>query len=103
MVASDLDAFARVLDDGRCGVMFRVADSAALESAVVAVLDDDQRRMRLVEAGRRRALAYDWRSVAGDLLDVYASVTSGHSGVREDLRGQIVGRLSRRRDPGDVN
>ncbi|MFZ8910242.1 MAG: glycosyltransferase family 4 protein [Candidatus Nanopelagicales bacterium] len=103
VVASDLDAFARVLDDGRCGVMFSVADSAALQSAVVAVLEDDERRARLVEAGRRRALAYDWRSVAGDLLDVYASVTSGHSGVREDLRGQIVGRLSRRRDPGDVN
>lgn len=100
VVASDLDAFARVLDGGRCGVTFPVGDAAALAAAVVDLLGDEARRTRLVEAGRRRAAAYDWKAVAGDLLDVYASVTAGQSGVREDLRGQIVGRLARRRAPG---
>ena len=100
VVASDLDAFARVLDDGRCGVLFPVGDPNALEHAVSALIEDDDRRARLVDAGRRRVMAYDWRTVAGDLLDVYASVTAGHQGVREDLRGQIVGRLARRRNAG---
>ena len=100
VVASDLDAFARVLDDGRCGVLFPVGDPNALEYAVSALIEDDDRRARLVDAGRRRVMAYDWRTVAGDLLDVYASVTAGHQGVREDLRGQIVGRLARRRNAG---
>jgi phosphatidylinositol alpha-mannosyltransferase len=100
VVASDLDAFARVLDGGRCGVMFPVEDSDALASAVITLLDDAGERARLAQAGRRRATAYDWHTVAGDLLDVYASVIAGQSGVREDLRGQIVGRLARRRPEG---
>ena len=100
VVASDLDAFARVLDDGRCGVLFPVGDAGALSRAVSDLLYDDERRARLTAAGRRRATAYDWRSVASDLLDVYASVTAGQQGVREDLRGQIVGRLARRRGGG---
>ena len=78
-------------------MLFPVEDAQALERAVSDLLEDGDRRARLVESGRRRATAYDWRSVAGDLLDVYASVTAGQQGVREDLRGQIVGRLARRR------
>ncbi|MFM1965883.1 MAG: hypothetical protein RL134_1608 [Actinomycetota bacterium] len=97
VIASDLDAFARVLDGGRCGVLFPVGDSEALASAVVNLLADDIERARLVSAGASRVVAYDWRTVAGDLLDVYASVTAGQRGVQEDLRGQIVGRLARRR------
>lgn len=97
VVASDLDAFARVLDEGRCGQLFPVGDSMALESAVVGLLRDPEERIRLEAAGRQRVVAYDWRTVASDLIDVYASVTAGQSGVREDLRGQIVGRLAGRR------
>jgi phosphatidylinositol alpha-mannosyltransferase len=99
VVATDLDAFARVLDGGRCGVLFPVGDADSLGRAVVDLLDDPEERRALVEAGRRRAKAYDWLTVAGDLLDVYESVTAGQNGVREDLRGQIVGRLARRRTP----
>ena len=97
VIASDLDAFARVLDGGRCGALFPVGDSAALADTVVTLLEDEDARARLVEAGSRRAEAYDWRTVGVDLIDVYASVTAGQSAVREDLRGQIVGRLARRR------
>lgn len=100
VVASDLDAFARVLDGGRCGMMFPMGDSEALAASVNALLDDASAREHLAEAGRRRATAYDWTTVAGDLLDVYASVTAGQRGVHEDLRGQIVGRLARRRPEG---
>jgi len=98
VVASDLDAFARVLDEGRCGALFPVGDSAALEATVVDLVGNDEERRRLAAAGTRRVAAYDWRRVAADLIDVYASVTAGQSRVREDLRGQIVGRLARRRN-----
>jgi phosphatidylinositol alpha-mannosyltransferase len=97
VIASDLDAFARVLDGGRCGALFPVGDSAALADTVVTLIEGEDARARLVEAGSRRAEAYDWRTVGVDLIDVYASVTAGQSAVREDLRGQIVGRLARRR------
>ena len=97
VVASDLDAFARVLDGGRCGALFPVGDAPALAAVVTDLLANGEERARLVAAGSRRVKAYDWRSVAHDLLDVYASVTAGQHGVTEDLRGQIVGRLARRR------
>jgi phosphatidyl-myo-inositol alpha-mannosyltransferase len=96
VVASDLDAFARVLDDGRCGVLFPVNDSVALANAITQLLLDPTERARLVDAGSRRVAAYDWRRVAADLIDVYASVTAGQGLVREDLRGQLVGRLASR-------
>ena len=97
VVASDLDACARVLDGGRCGALFPVEDAAALEETAVRLLGDPSVRADLAAAGSRRVAAYDWRGVAADLIDVYASVTAGQSRVREDLRGQIVGRLARTR------
>lgn len=100
VVASDLDAFARVLDAGRCGMLFPVGDASALQDTLLTLLADPDARRQLTAAGIRRVEAYDWRTVAGDLVDVYASVTAGQSGVREDLRGQIVGRLARRRAIG---
>jgi phosphatidyl-myo-inositol alpha-mannosyltransferase len=103
VVASDLDAFSRVLDGGRCGVLFPVGDAQALAAAVNSVLDRPEERQRLTEAGSRRVMVYDWSRVAADLIDVYASVTAGQGPVREDLRGQLVGRLaSRRRGQGEL-
>lgn len=100
VVASDLDAFSRVLDGGRCGVLFPVGDAAALTDAVTSLLSDPARRALLTEAGARRVEAYDWRRVARDLIDVYASVTAGQGTVREDLRGQLVGRWGSRQGSG---
>jgi len=96
VVASDLDAFERVLDGGRCGVTFPVGDHEALAVAVGDLLSDPERRAHLSERGRVRVRRYDWASVSEDVLHVYESVVSGQQKVEEDLRGQIVGRLARR-------
>ena len=96
VVASDLDAFERVLDGGRCGVTFPVGDHVALADAVGSLLDDPAKRRELAERGRQRAAVYDWSAVSEDVLHVYESVVSGQQRVEEDLRGQIVGRLARR-------
>ena len=47
VVASDLDAFRRVLEDGAAGRLVPVDDSAALASALIEVLSDDAARERL--------------------------------------------------------
>ncbi|MEZ5116941.1 MAG: glycosyltransferase family 4 protein [Candidatus Nanopelagicales bacterium] len=96
VLASDLDAFRRVLEDGRSGVVFRNGDSADLAAKAVALLHDADERGRLVEAGRARAWQFDWSRVALEVLAVYESVTVTGEKVREDLRGQLVGRLSGR-------
>lgn len=97
VVASDLEAFERVLDAGTCGVMFPVGDASALATSLVDLLTDADRRAELSALGRARVALYDWDAVADDVLHVYASVTAGQHGVQEDLRGQIVGRLAGRR------
>ena len=87
VVASDLDAFRRVLDDGRAGVLTPVGDPAALASALGGLLTDPERRAALSAAGRRRVSAFDWSVVAGQVLRVYEQAIAanprrvGESGV----------------------
>src|SRR5207237_1632889 len=51
IVASDLDAFARVLEDGEVGVLVRRGDAAALARALCQLLGDPDRRARLSAHG----------------------------------------------------
>ena len=74
VLASDIDAFARVLDDGKAGALFPNGDSAALAAEAVALLDDRDRRARLAEAGREAVRQYDWETVAADIVAVYETV-----------------------------
>jgi hypothetical protein len=73
-VASDLDAFSRVLADGAAGVLVRRGDSAALARALSDLLADPARRAALSAAGREAAAAYDWQVVARRVLAVYETV-----------------------------
>ncbi|SFP38519.1 Phosphatidylinositol alpha-mannosyltransferase [Geodermatophilus dictyosporus] len=82
IVASDLDAFARVLEDGAAGVLVRRGDSAALARALSDLLADPGRRARLSAAGQAAAAGYDWQVVARRVLDVYETVVlAGTGGV----------------------
>ncbi|SFQ52007.1 phosphatidylinositol alpha-mannosyltransferase [Amycolatopsis arida] len=71
VVASGLDSFRRVLDDGRAGVLTPTGDAAALAGALADLLADDARRARLAEAGRERVAIYDWATVASQVVRVY--------------------------------
>ncbi len=73
VVASDLDAFRRVLDDGKAGVLTPVGDSPALAVALRDLLGDAVRRAGLVDAARQRVMNFDWSVVAGQVLRVYES------------------------------
>ena len=94
VVASDLEAFRRVLDGGRCGQHFINGDAADLARVIGDLLDDNAERLRLIETGRDRAWLYDWSRVTREIVDVYRSVRSPGEKVTEDLRGQFVGRLA---------
>ncbi|EHR51633.1 glycosyltransferase [Saccharomonospora marina XMU15] len=71
VVASALDSFRRVLDDGRCGVLTPIADAPALAGALRELLADPQRRARLSAAATDRVAAFDWRTVVKQVLRVY--------------------------------
>lgn len=74
VVASDLEAFRRVLEDGRAGVLVPVRDPGALAAALGALLQDVPRQQRLVAAARRAVRAYDWSSVTRSIVEVYETV-----------------------------
>ena len=103
VLASDIEAFQRVLNEGRAGVTFRNEDPADLADHLVALLGDPARRRRLQTAGRARAAQFDWASVARRIVAVYDSVTPGGEKVVADLSGQVWGRWPLRRPWGGAS
>ncbi|HSP38824.1 MAG TPA: glycosyltransferase family 4 protein [Frankiaceae bacterium] len=75
VVASDIDAFRRVLDDGRAGRLFPVGDASALADVLAGLLTTPADRHHLAERGRDVVRAYDWPVVAQAVVQVYEAVT----------------------------
>ena len=75
VVASDLDAFATVLEGGRAGVLVPRGDAAALGRALRDLLADPGRRAALSARGAQVAAVYDWQVVARRVLAVYETVS----------------------------
>ncbi|HEU4421567.1 MAG TPA: glycosyltransferase family 4 protein [Pilimelia sp.] len=97
VVASDLDAFRRVLAGagsgsarvrpdgagvgaGTAGALFPTGDAAALEVTLAGLLDDPARRAALAEAAHQTVGAYDWPVVASRVLEVYATAIEATDG-----------------------
>jgi phosphatidyl-myo-inositol alpha-mannosyltransferase len=91
VVASDLGAFSRVLDDGAAGVLFATGNSADLARTLLSVLRDDELRARVREHARTSVRQYDWAAVTDQVTAVYEMVVEGRDApVGEDpssLRG----------------
>jgi phosphatidyl-myo-inositol alpha-mannosyltransferase len=81
IVASDLDAFRRVLQGGRAGELFTTGDPADLARAARRLLDDPERRAKLSAAATSAVSAYDWSMVARDVVSVYETVVLGTASV----------------------
>ncbi|WP_448062769.1 glycosyltransferase family 4 protein [Cellulomonas hominis] len=85
VVASDLGAFRRVLEDGTAGALFTTGDPAALGRTLLDVLGDPERRAELTAVASRVVHRYDWSSVTHEVLTVYEMVVQGHGApVGED-------------------
>jgi phosphatidylinositol alpha-mannosyltransferase len=82
VVASDLDAFRRVLLDGAAGRLVPVDDADALAAGLIEVLDDPAARRRYVEAATDAVRRYDWSVVARQILRVYETVAGAGRKVR---------------------
>ncbi|MEY7972282.1 glycosyltransferase family 4 protein [Saccharomonospora xinjiangensis] len=71
VVASALDSFRRVLDDGRAGVLVPTGDAAALAGALRGLIGDPVRRAALSDAAGEHVARYDWRTVVRQVVRVY--------------------------------
>ncbi|HWB68058.1 MAG TPA: glycosyltransferase family 4 protein [Mycobacteriales bacterium] len=91
IIASDLDAFARVLDDGAVGQLATAGDPDALAYACGTLLDSPQRRAALVASGRRAVERYDWSVVSAEVLRVYETAIAATTGrVREEPATRLL-------------
>lgn len=89
VVASDLDAFAAVLDDGAAGELVAREDPAALAAGLARVLTDPDRAASLVDAGRATVQRYDWSVIVDEVLAVYDVAI--RQGVSQTSSGRLDG------------
>ena len=97
VLASDLDAFDRVLDHGAAGRLFKNEDPDSLATELIQLLRDEAEQARLRVAGAQRASEFDWSTVAQEIVEVYESVRVEGVPVSPDLTGQVLGRLGKLR------
>ena len=77
IVASDLDAFRRVLRGGKAGELFENGNAEDLAAAIGRLLDDPQRRASLSAAASAAVRDFDWSKIARDVEKVYVAVVPG--------------------------
>lgn len=95
VLASDLDAFRRVLDFGTAGKTFTNEDAHSLATVALTMLNDPEVLNQLSVQGRMRADEFDWSTVCSRIERVYESVIIPGVTVEPDLSGQMFGRVTR--------
>ena len=94
VLASDIDAFVKVLDGGSAGALFNNESPESLAAVASDLLSKPGRREALVESAYAHVQRYDWKTVAREVLNIYRSVRVPGEHVREDFRGQLAGRVT---------
>lgn len=93
VLASDIEAFAKVLEEGTSGALFANEDSGDLALQLQLLLADQARLDQLHVEGLRRSQEFDWATVARDVVRVYEAVIQPGVKVEADFSGQVFGRF----------
>ena len=88
VVASDIPAFAAVLDNGKYGKLFKSEDATDLAKVIIDLLRDREARDLMAKSGQTYAQKFDWDVVAENIFEVYemAIVGNGKVGLVADNR-----------------
>jgi glycosyltransferase involved in cell wall biosynthesis len=88
VVATEVGGMPRLVEDGVTGRLVAAGDPVALAEAMLDLLDDRQRALRLALAGQERVRStYGARTWAHRLQRIYAAMaTRGHREVRDATR-----------------
>ena len=88
VVASDIPAFAAVLQDGKYGKLFKSEDSTDMAKVIIELFRNKESRDQLAREGQKYAQKFDWDVVANDIFEVYemAVVGNGKVGLVADNR-----------------
>ena len=97
VLASDLPAFARVLDGDNGGYLFRTGDADHLAEVVEVALTDADGAHRRRQHAKTIMQRYDWESVTSQIRDVYAMVTEAERVQAPARRASLRERWGRNR------
>ena len=88
VVASDIPAFAALLQNGKYGKLFKSEDSTDLAKVIIDLFRNKDERDQIAKDGQEYAGRFDWDVVAKDIFEVYemAIVGSGKVGLVADNR-----------------
>ena len=93
IVASDLPAFVKLLDDGASGAIFTSEDSENLAETIINLLENQEKRERIAIAGYEKAKSCDWNSVGDQILSVYEMALAGNTKVSLASENRFWNRL----------
>jgi phosphatidylinositol alpha-mannosyltransferase len=71
IVASDIDGYRGVLEDGKEGLLVQPEDERRLADALIRLLKDPALRDRMGRQGQAKAADYSWDKVTKQVLDYY--------------------------------
>ena len=93
IVASNLPAFVKLLDNGKAGAIFTSENSDELAETVLKLLGDSQARADIATAGLEKAKSYDWNSIGEQILSVYEMALAGNLKVSLASENRFWNRL----------
>jgi phosphatidylinositol alpha-mannosyltransferase len=82
VVASNIEGYAAVADPDETGILVPPGDPTSLATAVVDLLQDEERRRSYGAAARKAAEPYSWDRIGAQLVDVYQRVAAPTPEVR---------------------
>jgi phosphatidylinositol alpha-mannosyltransferase len=93
IVASNLPAFAQLLDDGESGAIFESENPNSLAQTVLNLLANEKDRSSLAIAGYKKAKSFDWDSVGEQILSVFDMALAGNTKVSLASENRFWNRL----------
>jgi phosphatidylinositol alpha-mannosyltransferase len=93
IVASDLPAFTKLLDNGNAGALFASENSEDLADTIINLLDNQEMREKIAIAGYEKAKSFDWDSVGDQILSVYEMALAGNTKVSLASENRFWNRL----------
>lgn len=77
IVASDIPGYKKVMVDAQEGLFFRACNPQSLAEKINTLLGDSEQMRTMGQAGREKALTYDWRKVTKRVVQFYEELLQG--------------------------
>ncbi|MBE0415679.1 MAG: glycosyltransferase family 4 protein [Dehalococcoidia bacterium] len=77
IVASEVEGYASVMNNGAQGLLVPPQDEQALATALIRLLSDKHLRQEMGARGRLKVEEYGWQNITRRVVDYYASLLNG--------------------------